>query len=560
MAPAAESGFPAQLLQEATSILNAAWDELQRAPYVQARVAPQAMVSLDVSLGEAERRSAVGREILARLMKLETSDLPHSLALALRMVRFRAHHWARQADWYWLGFDARGTGQFGLFLPTAYSGGYLLNFAQSRLVTSSDRKDEAYAALIDDYSRLLQQFVDRTAGQAERGIRMPKPQVLQARALLAAFRANAWAAARGDTAAVTLDAVFERALQGLSDEYLSLAPDRVGIRQYPGGEEVYCELVRLHTTLDLTPEQVHARGLERMAQIEESISGIQAELGFGGDAPGFLAHLNEDARWRASTVEGVTSFFQRYIDRLERRFDDFFASRPQAAYGVAPLPAALEQSMTYGHYDAPKSDRPRGLYRFNAANLTRNPLFHVGALTYHELMPGHHLQFALQAESATLHPFCAYSFVTAYVEGWAEYAATLAGEMGLYETPQERYGRLVMDAFLTTRLVVDTGMNVLGWSLERGRDYMRKHSRLPESEILTETVRYACDIPGQALAYKLGDTMILTVREQMRRELGNSFSVRDFHSAVLAPGALPLQDLAWHVEHETAMRKRSVAG
>ena len=122
------------------------------------------------------------------------------------------------------------------------------------------------------------------------------------------------------------------------------------------------------------------------------------------------------------------------------------------------------------------------------------------------------------------------------------------GEMGLYEEPEERYGRLVMESFLTCRLVVDTGMNALGWSLERAREYMRAHSGMSEAEILTETVRYSCDIPAQALAYKLGDQHLLGLRDRMKGALGERFDIRDFHDAVLGPGALPMPDVEWHLD------------
>jgi len=206
--------------------------------------------------------------------------------------------------------------------------------------------------------------------------------------------------------------------------------------------------------------------------------------------------------------------------------------------------------MTYGYYDAPRRERPKGIYLFNARNLTRQSLVALGSLTYHELMPGHHLHYAIQQERESLCPFRKHSFVNAFNEGWAEYAATLAGELGMYETPEERYGRLIWDAFFTCRLVVDTGMNVLGWSLERARDYMRMYGGMTEADICTESVRYACDIPGQGLAYKLGDVHILRLRERMRRELGSRFEMKAFHAAVVEHGSLPLPELEWHVEHE----------
>jgi uncharacterized protein (DUF885 family) len=157
----------------------------------------------------------------------------------------------------------------------------------------------------------------------------------------------------------------------------------------------------------------------------------------------------------------------------------------------------------------------------------------------------------MQNESASLHPFHRFSFVNAFNEGWAEYAATLAGEIGMYEEPEERYGRMVMDAFLSCRLIVDTGMNALGWSLEQAREYMRHHSGMAEAEILSESLRYSCDLPAQALAYKLGDVEILDMRERMRSSLGQGFDLRDFHASVLGMGALPLPELRGHVERAT---------
>jgi uncharacterized protein (DUF885 family) len=567
-------------LSAALRVADDAWEELKRTPYVQQRLGITPVGLLDVSLAEAERRSRVGGTLLKRIDSIDLDTLPHDLALTLRLVRFRARTWSEEAKWYWTALDPRGIGQFGLFLPTAYCGGALLNVVHSQLASFSFLQSgdtHRYLALVADYARLIDSFTARTAGQAQQGIRMPKVQVLQARALLARFKSSVRTAlsvaperltalsagnfAReldGLITTVVLPA-FERALAGLSDAYLEQAPEMVGLGQYPRGTELYAELVKLHTTLDLTPEQVHSRGLERMAETEGAITAVQSELGFDGDLHGFITYLNSNPEWRANTIEGVTAVFQRYIERLKPHLDDAFSTMPKASYGVAPLSEALQGSMTYGYYDPPRADRAEGFYAFNGANLTRQPLFHIGALTYHELMPGHHLQFATQQEKVTLHPFRAHSFVNAYVEGWAEYAATFVGELGMYQRPEERYGRLVMDAFLTSRLVVDTGMNTLGWSLERAREYMRAHSRLVEAEVLTETVRYSCDIPGQALAYKLGDTHLLGMRERMRQALGKHFDLKHFHAAVLEPGALPLGDLEWHVEHEVEELKCDVS-
>jgi uncharacterized protein (DUF885 family) len=565
------------LVNTALRIVDEAWEELQRRPSVQQQLGVRPARLADVSFAEADRRSTVGRSLLKRLDAEAFEDaIPHDLALTLRLVRFNARMWSREADWYWTVIDPIGGGFFGMFLPTAYCGGFLLDLVQEQFAGfafAEPADTDRYLALVADYARLLGQFSARTAGQAERGVWMPRAQVAQARALLETYRSAASglhvASERlgelGSPAFVdelerhivtSVVPAFDRALNGLSEAYLAQAPHTVGLGQYPGGAAVYAELVQLHTTLDLTVEEIHRRGHERMAAIEASMQAIRAETGLHLDRGQFLEHLEQDRQWRASTVEDVTARFQVYIDRLKPHLSNYFSELPRSTYGVTALPEALQGSMTYGYYDMPRRGRPHGRYLFNSATMTKKGLFQIGSLIYHELMPGHHLQLALQQENESLHPLRRYSFLNAYNEGWAEYAAHLAGEMGMYEDPAERYGRLLFDALFTCRLVVDTGMNALGWSLQEAQDYMRQHSAMSETEIRTETLRYSCDIPAQALAYKIGDTHILRLRARMRSETGSAFQLKDFHAAVLEPGGLPLTDLQWHVDYEIERLKR----
>jgi len=207
--------------------------------------------------------------------------------------------------------------------------------------------------------------------------------------------------------------------------------------------------------------------------------------------------------------------------------------------------------MTFGFYDAPSPGQPAGRYLFNATNLAAGPLANVASLNYHELVPGHHFHLASQRENEVLHPIRANALFNAFNEGWAEYAATLAGELGMYQESEERFGRLMMDAFLACRLVVDTGMNALGWTLEQSRTFMRENAFMPEAEIRSESIRYSCDIPGQSLAYKLGEYFLMARREEMRARLGERFDLRDFHDAVLEPGGLPLLLVAENIAAAT---------
>lgn len=566
-----------QHVEAAQWIVEDAWQEVLRGLYTQQNLGLVPERLPDLSAMEASRRSAVGTALLTRLGKVDAGALPHDLALSLRLVRFRAEIWAREEQVYWLATDPLGLGYFGMFLPTAYCGGFLFNFVHAilrsfRFTALSDL--DRYLGLATDYARMIDQMTERTVGQAARDMRMPAPQVSATRALIGAFRDRAFdvwdvsddrlgplASKRfkdtlGGVISKQIVPAFNRLLELLGDDYVARAPAEVGMSQYAGGPEIYDLLVRMHTTQDLTPQQVFEAGMSRMGRIEDAMEAVRRDAGFAGDARDYLTRMAADPRWRADSPQGIACFFQRYIDRLRPRLDGLFRSSTLVPYGVEPLPEALQGSMTFGYYDAPRPDRQRGVYLFNGANLSRQSLHNIAALTYHELVPGHHLHLSSQHRNESLHEFRRHSFVNAYNEGWAEYAATLAGEAGMYQEPEERYGRLVMDAFLTSRLVVDTGLNSLGWSLEQAREYMRSHSGMSETEILSETLRYSCDLPAQALAYKLGDTYILGLREKMRAVLGADFDIRDFHSAVLEPGSLPLADLAWHVEYETARLAR----
>lgn len=533
----------------------------------------------DIGVATMAKRAADGRGLLDRIAAIDVDTLPHDLPYTVEVARQIAERWTREEDWYWLLFDPLGVGFYAMFAPTAYCGGFLLNsfapgFNGYRFASPGD--GDRYVGLVRDYGRLVRQMLERTEGQAERGIHMPKPQLEQAALLIEGFRAGAEGLLTPDaarlanidadavlaqiSAAIAQDVIpaFDAFLALLkSDDYVAAAPEAVGLAQYPGGAEAYAALVRMHTTLDLTSDRVHAIGLERMADIRSQMRQLLDEVGFAGSPTEYLEQVKRDPRWRASGAEEIGAVFQRYIDRIAPHVEAGFNFKPKADHGAAPLPDALTKSMTFGFYSAPAPGQERGLYLFNTPNLSEGPLNHIGALNYHELVPGHHFHLATQDENQTLHPLRRKTFINAFNEGWAEYAATLAGEMGMYSDPEERFGRLMMDAFLTSRLVVDTGMNVMGWSLEQARDYMREHAFMPETEIRSESIRYSCDIPGQALAYKLGDTVLYEARETMRAALGNRFDIRDFHDAVLKPGALPLPLVRQHVAAET---RRIAAG
>jgi len=275
--------------------------------------------------------------------------------------------------------------------------------------------------------------------------------------------------------------------------------------------------------------------------------GIRGEVGFAGTREEFHDMLREDPRFVASKAREVEARYKADIALMEARIGDYFAVLPKAPYGVRRLTPAEEVNSTFGYYRPPDSIEPAGYYNYNGSRLAERSQVSSRSLIFHELLPGHHLQVALQLEDQALHPYRRNNYFGAFTEGWAEYASSLGEEMGLYEDPYERYGRLIMEIFLATRLVVDTGIGYFGWSLEEARSYMRDHVFQSDVEIATETLRYATR-PGQSLAYRLGYEKLWELRHKAERELGEGFDLRAFHAMVLAGGNLPLKVLPEHVD------------
>ncbi|MGA8117447.1 MAG: DUF885 domain-containing protein [Actinocatenispora sp.] len=326
----------------------------------------------------------------------------------------------------------------------------------------------------------------------------------------------------------------------------------VGIGQYPGGAECYDGLIRLHTGLDLAADEVHRIGLSEVDRLTDV---IRAELGIADEA-GHRRALLADPRTYAGSPAELEATFRRHVDRLGDMVSRYFGPLPAAPFRLRRLPSALEGGMTYGYYEPVAADGC-GYYHYNGSDLAHRPLAQAASIIYHEGLPGHHLQLGRQRENTGLHPVrreftMLRTFATnGFLEGWAEYAAGYCDVLGLYADPFDRYGRLSSERFHAARLVVDTGLNVLGWSRERAADFLRTNGFLSDGEIGTELVRYAVDDPGQALGYHLGHWEL--------RRLGAGADPLAFHTAVLDVGPLPLRLLgdAVAAHREAAQQPRS---
>ncbi|MFN5085709.1 MAG: DUF885 domain-containing protein [Novosphingobium sp.] len=553
---------PPDAIGLALRIIDDVRDETER-ELLQPGKKPLRLPTLEAAMDSAK----LGSALLARIDALERKHLPEEIQLTLALARDHAHIWSVRADWYWTAFDPL-SGMFNMYGPTAYCLGYCVasmagELARAPLADAGDRF--RYLAGIADLAAHVDAMTERTRGQAERGIFLPRLQAKAAIELLDRLIARQPAELQVDEARLQgQDAFRSEVDRNVADHlvvaltrcrnlfdtaYLGRAGDDVGMMHLPDGADIYAELAKMHTSTKLSPLDLHRIGLDAIAAIRAQMEEARRDASFSGSDAEYRAHLDADPRWRDDKDPAIQARFETYVDRFRPYVEELFPVRPEATYGVRPLPEALTASMTFGYYDGPKPGRRHGDYVFNGHNLAKAGLFHVAALNYHELVPGHHLHLALQGDNLALPALRKAAYPTAFTEGWAEYAATLAGEIGMYSDPAERFGRLVSQAFLACRMVVDTGMNALGWSLEQARFYMRENSFFPESEIASETLRYACDIPGQALAYMSGHQEMLRLRQRMADARGHGFHVSQFHDLVLSGGAMAFPLLAERIDN-----------
>ena len=326
----------------------------------------------------------------------------------------------------------------------------------------------------------------------------------------------------------------------LQDEYLPKAPVEPGLVFRPGGRDLYAFKVRSHTTTDITPEQVHAIGLEEVARIRALMEVQMRETGWTGSFADFLTFLRTDPQFYAVSREDLMEKASEIAKRADDGLPALFATLPRLPYGVRPVPQEIEATYTTGRY-SPGSlvNGVAGAYLVNTSQLDQRPLYELPALTVHEAVPGHHLQIALQQEAQNQAYYRRGADVTAFSEGWGLYAEYLGEEMGIYRTPYEKFGRLSYEMWRACRLVADTGLHWYGWSEEQARACFRDNSALSPHNIETELQRYISD-PGQATAYKIGEIRLKKLRAEATEDLGERFDVRTFHDALLVDGPLPL--------------------
>jgi len=513
------------------------------------------------TLEEARETVEMAARHLRKLRGLRLEHLDDEDRLTAETLQWSLAQRLNAENLWWYEFPVTPYSTFDLTIASQA-------LAANPLASDADR--EAYLSLLDAIGARLEATRARLERQAGRGIRLPAPAAGPARQLFEALGARFAAIpeqtqARVSVLSADVQQSFLAEVQRLVDGRIETArsalvaalaraerdgPSQVGLGQYPGGKAAYRDLVRFHTSLDLSPEQVVTYGELRIAEINAQIETLARQLGVEGGRAGIKTMLRRDARFIAKTADDVASRYRKALGRIAPKIPQYFSTVPRSPYGVRRLDPASEGGMTFGYYQPPTPGSPTGEYHFNGSRLEDRSLVFAVGIIYHELVPGHHFQIALQLENLSLPPFRRmfgeFGF-NAYNEGWAEYAAGLADEMGLLDDPYDRLGRLMLEAFLTTRLVVDPGLNYFGWSLERARAYMRENTYQSDTEIDSETLRYSTAIPGQALGYKIGDKTLYEMRRAVEAKQGTDFDIRAFHAELLGHGAMPLVVLRDHV-------------
>ncbi len=507
----------------------------------------------DDSLAAIEKRHAQTREFLRRVYAIDRNSLSGDDQLNHELFRRQLQD---DVDEY--PFNEH-------LMPFSHRGGIqnpenLTN--QLRLVTVADYED--WLARIEQ----LDEVIDQTIKLAEEGRRrgLIPPRILLQRIpgqlslqvvefasdspLFKAFETmpeTFSAADRERLRAAATDALEDEVLPAykkldryFNQKYLPAARDSVGLSALPNGGVWYEHLTRSFTTTRMTPDDIHRLGLEEVKRIRGEMMQVITEVGFEGSFQDFLVFLRTDPQFYYDNPEDLYEAYLATSKRIDPELVNLFGLLPRMPYGVKPIPDSIAPDTTTAYYSRPAADGSRaGTYWVNLYRPEVRPIYEIEVLSVHEAMPGHHLQLALQQELGDMPNFRRFLGFTAFVEGWGLYSERLGYDLGLYEDPYSKFGQLTYDMWRAVRLVVDTGLHYKGWTRQQAIDFFKDNAAKAEHDIVNEIDRYIGN-PGQALAYKIGQLKMLTLRQRAERRLGENFDIRAFHDELLGAGALPL--------------------
>lgn len=325
-----------------------------------------------------------------------------------------------------------------------------------------------------------------------------------------------------------------------------------GAWKLPNGHLFYKRALEKTTTTAMSAKDIHALGLSEVSRIHEQMRDIMHKVKFTGNLTDFFEFMRTDKQFyydnNAAGRKAYLTTATDYIDQMKERLDELFIVKPNADLIVKQVEAFREKSAGKAFYNRPSPDSARpGRYYANLYDMNNMPKYQMEALAFHEGVPGHHMQISLGMELTNIPKFRKYGHYTAYSEGWGLYSEFLPKEIGFYKDPYSDFGRLAMELWRACRLVVDTGLHDMRWTREQAIDYLSQNTPNPKGDVVKAIERYIV-MPSQATAYKIGMIKILALRKEAKEQLGNKFSLREFHNALLKNGPVPLDVLEQQVK------------
>lgn len=539
--------------------------------------ASQASAMFDVSWESVRAQAQKAELLLAEAEHIDLKKLPHHEQVILKTLRSRLEFFAHEDDSYYLTFSA-----------APYRGGILFSrmpmmLAPQDLSTPAGR--EAWLGVLSAFSQYIRDLDFKHKAQKERGILLPKPAILGIRDLYASQADIAQqqleiavqkvaeyddkvAKEFKERALATLNSEFISALQQfadtLGDEYFSMAPERGGLWQYPGGPEEYRRLIKRYIAEDVDPKDLFKRAQGYVDDLEAKMAVISQEMGFSGSSAEFKKQLWTDLEQRPKNAQDIKDTMLGYTAEITEQLPKWFGRLPKAPHSAEAIDPEVAKTVDRGYFSPPNPLNPVGIYYFKGFDMPSYIYSDIAHLGAHELIPGHHFQISLMLENESLPPALRrLGRFSGFAEAWAEYAANLGVEMGVFDTPLERYGILGQTlAMGATAAVVDIGYNYYGWSYEEAEAYLDKHCWGPDcvpgstSRTFNGSVISATDLPGYILPYHLSYRKLLELREKAEKALGDRFDIREFHDAMLEYGIIPMDVLEFHIDHFIDIRSK----
>jgi len=439
-------------------------------------------------------------------------------------------------------------------------------FNYTAMRTLHDAKEyRAYIAQMNDIPRYFAEYTVNMRAGLKRGFTPPKATLVGRevsvsatvdakdaestlfwkpfKAMPASIPAAEQAALKAEAKAVIEGKVkpaYATLLGFLRDEYIPRTTEALAAESLPDGPAYYRAQIKEFSTLDMAPEDIHQLGLKEVAKIHAQMLDVMKETGFQGDFPAFLAYLRSDPKFYAKTPDELLMRGAWIAKRVDGKLAAYFGWLPRSRFAIEPVPADMAPFYT-------SARGGKSTYLLNTYDLPSRPLYNLTALTLHESAPGHSLQGGLAEEQTGLPDFRRYIYISAYGEGWALYCERLGVEMGMYDTPYDRFGMLTFQMWRAARLVVDTGIHHKGWTRAQAIQFLHENTALADHDIEIEVDRYI-SWPGQAVSYYLGMMAIVDERAKAEKALGSKFDIRAFHDTVLSMGSVPLPVLRARID------------